>query len=145
AILLPASLITGFPPDYLRAVLAHEFAHVARWDYLVNIGQMIVEALLFFNPFVWWISRQIRHEREACCDLAASEYCADPSLYLRAVLACAESAGEEALSPAAVGIASDRQSLTDRAKRLLSPSHSGSVHIRWLTLAGILALTSLLL
>ncbi len=145
AILLPASLITGFPPDYLRAVLAHEFAHVARWDYLVNIGQMMVEALLFFNPFVWWISRQVRHEREACCDLAASAHCSDPSLYLRAVIACAESAGEGALSPAAVAIASDRQSLTDRAKRLLSPGHSGSVHVRWLTLAAIFALIGLLL
>ncbi|XHR27202.1 MAG: M56 family metallopeptidase [Chthoniobacteraceae bacterium] len=90
AVLIPASLLTGLSPEYLRAVLAHEFAHIARWDYLVNLGQMLIEALLFFNPFVWWISRQIRLEREACCDLAASVDCADPHLYVKAILACTE-------------------------------------------------------
>ena len=63
-VLLPATFLTGVPPEQLRAILAHELAHIRRWDYLVNLGQMVVEALLFFNPFVWWISRQMRVERE---------------------------------------------------------------------------------
>ena len=68
AVLLPASLLTGVPTDRFRAFIAHELAHIRRWDYLVNLAQMLVEALLFFNPFVWWSSRQMRLEREACCD-----------------------------------------------------------------------------
>jgi hypothetical protein len=49
SVLIPASMLLGVPQDYLRAVLAHEFAHIARWDYLVNIGQMLIEALLFLT------------------------------------------------------------------------------------------------
>ena len=49
-------------------VLAHEFAHIRRYDYLVNILQMVVETLLFYHPAVWWTSARIRHERELCCD-----------------------------------------------------------------------------
>ncbi len=52
-------------------------AHLENWPtfaatvFLVNLVQMLVEAALFFNPAVWWISRQIRREREACCDALA--------------------------------------------------------------------------
>ena len=69
-LLLPASMLSGIPAEDLRAILVHELAHIRRYDYLVNFLQMVVEALLFFNPAVWWISRQIRIEREACCDAA---------------------------------------------------------------------------
>jgi hypothetical protein len=70
-LLLPASAMTGLPADTLRAILIHELAHVRRFDYLVNLVQMVVESVLFFNPSVWWLGRQARLEREACCDAAA--------------------------------------------------------------------------
>jgi beta-lactamase regulating signal transducer with metallopeptidase domain len=68
-LLLPVSMLSGVPAEDLKAILSHELAHIRRYDYLVNWCQMIVEAVLFFNPAVWWISRQIRIEREACCDM----------------------------------------------------------------------------
>ncbi len=46
AILLPAYVMTGVPPDHLRAALAHELAHIRRYDYLVNLAQLLVETLL---------------------------------------------------------------------------------------------------
>jgi bla regulator protein BlaR1 len=68
AILLPVGLIGGLSPSHLRAILAHEFAHVRRHDYLINLLQTVAETLFFFHPAVWYISVQIRSEREACCD-----------------------------------------------------------------------------
>ena len=67
-ILLPASALTGLAPSQLEAVIAHELAHIRRHDYLVNLFQTTVETLLFYHPASWWISRQIRAEREHCCD-----------------------------------------------------------------------------
>ena len=62
-VLVPAALVTGMPPQLLEALLAHELGHVRRHDYLVNLVQNVIEALLFYHPAVWWISRRIRHER----------------------------------------------------------------------------------
>lgn len=70
-ILLPVSLVTGLPASQLEAILAHELAHIRRNDYLANLLQTVAETLLFYHPAVWWISRQIRVERELCCDDAA--------------------------------------------------------------------------
>lgn len=52
----------------LDMVLAHELAHIRRADYLVNVLQNILEIAFFFHPVVWWISRDMRRSREACCD-----------------------------------------------------------------------------
>ena len=51
-VLVPASLMTGMPPDLLEALLAHEMGHVKRLDYLVNLGQNVVETLSFYHPAV---------------------------------------------------------------------------------------------
>src|SRR5262249_240547 len=56
-----------------------------RHDYLVNIVQSIVEALLFYHPAVWWISCHIRTERELCCDDLAVSVTGDAVAYARAL------------------------------------------------------------
>jgi len=68
AILVPAALFTGFPPEQLEFILIHELAHIRRCDYLVNLLQSIVEDVLFYHPAVWWVSSVMRAERENCCD-----------------------------------------------------------------------------
>jgi len=84
-VLLPAAAITGLPPEYLRAVVVHELSHIRRHDYFVNIIQSFAETLLFFHPAVWWVSSQIRKERENCCDDDAIRFCGDSALYGRAL------------------------------------------------------------
>ncbi len=77
-VLVPASLVTGMPPQLLEALLAHEMAHVKRFDYLVNLGQNVIETLLFYHPAVWWISRRIRVEREQIADDLAARQLGEP-------------------------------------------------------------------
>ena len=76
-VLLPAALIARMPAGLLEALLAHELAHIRRHDYLVNLLQAVVEALLFYHPVVWWLSRRIRHERELIADDLAAEALGD--------------------------------------------------------------------
>ena len=84
-ILFPASALAGLTPDQLEAILAHELAHIRRHDYLVNLLQTMIETLLFYHPAVWWVSRQIRMERENCCDDMAVAVCGDALVYARAL------------------------------------------------------------
>ena len=77
-VLLPAALISGMPAPLLEALLAHELAHVRRHDYLLNLLQSLVEALLFFHPVVWWLSTRMRKEREQIADEIAAEALGEP-------------------------------------------------------------------
>ena len=84
-ILLPSATLMGLTPEQLEAVLAHELAHIRRFDYAVNLLQMLVETLLFYHPAVWWVSARMRHERELCCDDLAVESCGNALCYARAL------------------------------------------------------------
>ncbi len=68
AILLPAALASGLSPDQLQAILAHELAHIRRFDLMVNLLQRLAEAVLFFHPAVWFVSRLVSIEREVVAD-----------------------------------------------------------------------------
>jgi beta-lactamase regulating signal transducer with metallopeptidase domain len=89
-ILLPMAALTGLPSDQLEAILAHELAHIGRFDYLVNLVQSLIETLVFYHPAAWWISAQIRAEREHCCDDWAVHVCGDRLTYARALAALEE-------------------------------------------------------
>ena len=70
-ILLPLAVATGFPASQVELILAHELAHLRRWDPLANLFQIVVETVHFYHPVVRWISRDVRNEREICCDRLA--------------------------------------------------------------------------
>lgn len=67
-ILLPAAVALGFPAAQIELILAHELGHLRRWDHVVNLVQVVVETVLFYHPVVHWISRDLRNQREICCD-----------------------------------------------------------------------------
>ena len=83
-VLIPASWLTQLTPEMIEAIIAHELAHIRRWDLWVNLEQRIIETLLFYHPAVWWLSSRIRLEREMCCDEIAAE-CFDRVLYARSL------------------------------------------------------------
>jgi beta-lactamase regulating signal transducer with metallopeptidase domain len=145
-LLIPASLVTGMPPEAWLAILAHELAHIRRYDALVAIGQLLVETTLFFNPAVWWISRQIRIEREACCDRVAAGMTGEPSGYVRVLADWADRLLQvdiPAVAPAFAG--TNRGTLLDRASRLLLPGYRPAIPITWSTFAGGLLVGAVLL
>ncbi len=86
-VLVPAAALAGLSTAQLRAVLAHELAHVRRHDALVNLAQTVLETLFFFHPAVWWLSHRARVEREFCCDDVAVDTCGDRLTYAKALAA----------------------------------------------------------
>jgi TonB family protein len=133
-ILVPASTLTGLSVWQLEAVLAHELAHIRRHDYLVNLLQALIEALLFYHPAVWWLSARIREEREHCADDVAVESCGDALLYSR-TLATLEQLRARAPAPA---LAANGGSLLLRIQRLLAVPKGGAPLHPW-RFAGSLA------
>lgn len=119
-VLVPAAALLALSPDALEAVLAHELAHVRRGDFLANVIQTFAEALLFYHPAVWWLSRRIRQEREHCCDDAAVLSCGDPILYASALAGLEELRIQPNLIPDLAPAASGGR-LMSRIQRLLRP------------------------
>jgi len=119
-VLIPAAALLALPPESLEALLAHELAHVRRGDFLANALQAFAEALLFYHPAVWWLSRRIRQEREHCCDDAAVQACGDPILYASALAGLEELRSRPTLLPDLVPAASGGH-LMSRIQRLLRP------------------------
>lgn len=88
-IYLPFITATHLPSEQIEAILLHELAHIKRYDFVANIFQTLIETILFFNPFVWMLSKIISREREnSCDDLVLS--ITQPALYAETLLALAE-------------------------------------------------------
>lgn len=83
-VILPRDAEQHLSPEAIVPLLAHELAHVARQDYLANLAQSLIDALLFFSPGARWISRCVRETREYCCDDLVVEHCG-PAPYVNAL------------------------------------------------------------
>ena len=145
AILLPISTLGGLSPAQLEMILAHELAHIRRHDFFVNMLQSVVETLLFYHPAVWWISRQVRIEREHCCDDMAVLICGNPVQYARALTQLEELRG----AVPAASVSATGGSLFQRVRRLVATNDRTSVLNGWtaaaavITLAAVIGLSSL--
>jgi D-alanyl-D-alanine endopeptidase (penicillin-binding protein 7) len=116
-VLVPASLVSGMPPQLLEALLAHELAHVRRCDYLLNLAQSLIETILFYHPVVWWLSHRIRAERELIADDIAARQLGDPR---RLALALSELERLQ-FSTRQLAQAASGGDLMTRIKRLVRP------------------------
>ena len=113
-LIVPLCLLSGLTVSEVESLLAHELAHVRRHDWLVNLGQSLIETLLFYHPVVWWVSAVIRNERENCCDDVAVKVCGDRLALAKALVHLEEQrCGAGALALSATG-----GSLVQRIRRL---------------------------
>ncbi len=127
-VLLPTAVALGFPRQQVELILAHELGHLRRYDHLVNLAQAVLETLLFYHPVVHWISREVRNERELCCDaLVLRLVRGEPREYARTLAAL-----EELRQTAApVVLAASGGQLIERVRRIVGlPAPRAATHAR---------------
>ncbi|HEV3304736.1 MAG TPA: M56 family metallopeptidase [Planctomycetaceae bacterium] len=135
AVLVPAGMLTGLSAAQIEALLMHELVHICRHDYIVNLLQNVLETLFFYHPAVWWVSGQIRKEREHCCDDVAAAACGTVG-YARALASLAEL---RQASPD-FGLAANGTPLVDRIRRLAGVDPSSQRTAGWLAVLALVAL-----
>jgi beta-lactamase regulating signal transducer with metallopeptidase domain len=119
-IMLPAHLLTTLQRSDLESIVRHERAHIARQDIFTNLVQRLIEACLFFNPWVYVIGRQLIKEREAACDDYAVDATGEADRYATCLAQLAQTARPQKtplLTPSAIG---SRRMLVGRIARLLN-------------------------
>lgn len=127
-VLLPTALLTRMPVGLIEALLAHELAHIRRHDYLVNLLQGAVEAMLFYHPVTWWLSRRIRIEREHIADELAADVIGDRRRLavalseLSELTGCTASAQPTPATPSLV-VAAQGGHLMSRIEQLVRPGY----------------------
>ena len=85
AILLPADW-QSWDDWKLRAVLAHELAHIWRGDWLVTVAASVNRCIFWFHPLAWWLERRLSALAEDACDEAALLSTGDAPRYASTIL-----------------------------------------------------------
>jgi len=85
-LLLPAGIEERLTPSQLNAVLAHEVCHVRRHDNLTGAIHLMVEAVFWFHPLIWYIRTRLVEERERACDEEVLSADGDPRTYAEGIL-----------------------------------------------------------
>lgn len=85
-IILPAGLAARLAPAEMRGVLAHELCHYRRHDNLTAAVHMLVEALFWSFPPIWWLGARLIAERERACDESVLAAGIDARIYAHSIL-----------------------------------------------------------
>jgi uncharacterized protein (TIGR03435 family) len=85
-LLWPEGIARQMDDAHLESVLAHEVCHVQRRDNLTSAIHMLVEAIFWFHPVVWWMERQLVKERERACDEAVLQLGNEAAVYAESIL-----------------------------------------------------------
>ncbi len=97
-LLLPTGIAERLQPLQLEALLAHELCHMRRSDNITSAMHMVVEALFWFHPLVWWIGARLVEERERACDEAVLSLGNTPHDYAAGILNVCKSYVESPLA-----------------------------------------------
>jgi beta-lactamase regulating signal transducer with metallopeptidase domain len=93
-LLLPDGIVERLTSPQLRALIAHERCHIDCHDNLAAAIHMVVEAIFWFHPAVWWIEKRLLNERERACDEAVLRAGCRPQEYAEGILeVCRQSVG----------------------------------------------------
>jgi bla regulator protein BlaR1 len=139
-LLLPAGIIERLTKPQLQAVLTHELCHVRRRDNFTAALHMIVEAVFWFHPLVWWIGARLVEERERACDEDVLRLGSEPHVYAEGILKVCEFYVE---SPLICVVGVTRNNLKKRVERIMG-NHVGETLNIWrklfLATVGVMAL-----
>ncbi len=135
-ILVPVGVLSGLPSEQMEVILAHELAHIRRYDYLVNLFQKTIDLLFFYHPAVWWMSAMVRTEREHCCDDLAVEISGDSITFAKALANIQEMS--TSYPQVALAFMGRKKRILSRVNRLLKGSHIEFSPTEGFIMAGIL-------
>lgn len=140
AILLPEGFAQPGRVQELRAVLAHEWAHIKNGDLWLLAVDRLLLALLWAHPLYWWTRRRLRADQELLADAAAASQMGTADYAALLVTWTRQVAAQRGPAVStAVGIWEGRSGLEQRVTALLEPSNRTIVRTSGRTRIGVAA------
>lgn len=119
-ILFPIGVINHLDIIETEAIIAHELAHFVRKDIYINMLQTLIEVFFYYHPAIWWISANIRIERENCCDDLAISYTGNRIQYAKTLVKMLEYYQVSANPSLAMSFSNKNSFFSNRIKRILN-------------------------
>jgi len=141
-ILLPIALVNQLSVKEIESVILHEWAHILRNDYLINIITSLVQVILFFNPFSYLFNKEISLQREIACDNYVVNANVEKLDYLNAIYKIATSISIKKApiqNKWTMGILNIPNELLYRVKTLTKTKRFNFIHSTQLILATFIA------
>jgi bla regulator protein BlaR1 len=85
-LLWPRTIAEGLDDQQIESIITHELCHVLRRDNLAAAAHMVVQALFWFHPLVWWLGTRLIDERERACDEEVIRMGNEPRVYAESIL-----------------------------------------------------------
>lgn len=137
AVIIPATLVPVLDAQGFVAIVAHEYAHIRRADFVIHIACEILTLPFALHPGIRYIMSKISQTRELACDEYAAAQLGERRTYARALLRLA-SLCLETSSRSAVGLGMfHADNLEDRIMKL---THKNKSLSRAATLGLVLAI-----
>ncbi len=109
----------------------------------MNFVQIIAQAAFFFHPLIWWTNRQIRREREKCCDeIVIAGLDADPKQYGQAIVNALVAEYEASQSIPSLAVAGRLKNIEERIQTILHPSRRFYRRPTWVAVTTVLLLAA---
>jgi bla regulator protein blaR1 len=138
----PDGISARLDDAHVEAILAHEVGHVRRRDNLFAAIHMLVEAIFWFHPLVWFVGTRLVEEREVACDEEVLESGSEPQVYAESILkVCEFCVG----SPLACVSGVTGADLKKRIVRIMTPVTSRTLDFRKKLLLGATALAAIVI
>jgi uncharacterized protein (TIGR03435 family) len=141
-LLWPQAITARLEDMHLEAVLAHEVCHVRRRDNLTAAIHMVVEAIFWFHPLVWWLETRLVEEREHACDEEVLQLCGQRGVYAESILKVCEFCVESPL-PCLSGVTG--ASLKERIARIMTQQTGRKLDLSRKLLLSVAAVTTVAL
>ncbi|MEY4050482.1 MAG: hypothetical protein RL262_1316 [Bacteroidota bacterium] len=141
-ILLPIALVNQLTVKEIESIILHEWAHILRNDYLINIITSLVQVILFFNPFSYLLNKEISLQREIACDNFVMEASVEKLDYLNAIYKIATGISHKKApvqNSWSMGILNIPNELLYRVKTLTKTSRFNFIHSAQIILATFVA------
>jgi len=128
-VVLPQGLTSSLSESEYESIVAHELAHIKRWDYVTNLLQRLIQAYLFFHPAVWVIGKQLAVERELACDDWAVRLIGEPRRYASCLTKLAELLSEGKPLAVATGMIFGKHVVSRRVEMILNSNRNATTFV----------------
>ena len=144
-VMLPQSMLDE--TEFAAVAIAHELAHLKRYDSWFNWMQNLLLMVWWFNPVYWLLNWQIRKVREDCCDdMVLAHRTIEAEEYLSSLLEIAKFSNRQR-SQISLQLAFCMAShpLRERIKRMMNPRILRSRRLSWTSAFAVLGLCAICL
>lgn len=121
-IVLPADIINQLSETDVKYILLHELSHYKNKDILINYIICIFQVLYWFNPFIWFLFKEMKIDREIACDISVLKMI-DESCYIdygKAIINFASKALQTSSLSISSSIGGSKQQIKRRIQKISS-------------------------